>query len=138
MKKLIFFPAIRVYLICNFPFFGLFIEGIESKIYTLEIRYVSKSGKQPTTSTLAVLDTKSKHTANELRKMLHQILEDYDLPVSKTLAGITDNASNMVKLMVDFDKDGNKLFFSLEKFRCQAVYFFSKLCNVQRSATTYY
>ena len=111
------------------------MEGIGSKIYTLEIRYVSKSGKQPTTSTLAVLDTKSKHTANELRKMLHQILEDYDLPVSKTLAGITDNASNMVKLMVDFDKV-TKLFFSFKKSRCQAVYFFFKV--VQRSAKYYY
>ena len=111
------------------------MEGIGSKIYTLEIRYVSKSGKQPTTSTLAVLDTKSKHTANELRKMLHQILEDYDLPISKTLAGITDNASNMVKLMVDFDKVTN-YFFHSKSLDAKQFIFFSKLCKIQLNTTT--
>ena len=78
---------------------------------------------------MGVIDTESKHSAIDLRRMLLKILEDYNLPVCKTLAGITDNASNMVKLMVDLDKVNISttllnIFQTTREFKAVNSYFF--------------
>ena len=61
--------------------------------------------KLPTTCTLAVVDTKSKHTARELREILDTVLSDYDIPLGHILCCVTDNATNMVKLVSSMNND---------------------------------
>jgi 3-methyladenine DNA glycosylase AlkC len=61
--------------------------------------------KLPTTCTLAVVDTKSKHTARELREILDTVLSDYDIPLGHILCCVTDNATNMVKLVSSMNDD---------------------------------
>ena len=59
----------------------------------------------PVTRTLALLDTKAQHTATQLRKILLTVLEEYNINTSQVLACDTDNASNMVKLVKDLNKE---------------------------------
>jgi hypothetical protein len=65
----------------------------------LNVRYFCPMTKLPTTRTLAVIDTKSRHSAKELKEMIDSVLEDYKIPLSHILCCVTDNASNMVKLV---------------------------------------
>jgi hypothetical protein len=65
----------------------------------INVRYVSPTTKLPTTRTLAVIDTRSKHTARELKEMIDRVFEEYQIPLNHILCCVTDNASNMVKLV---------------------------------------
>ena len=65
----------------------------------LNARYVANF--KPMTKTLAVIDTKSDHTSNRIRKMILESLEIYDIPITNVLVGVTDNATNMVRCMAD-------------------------------------
>jgi hypothetical protein len=65
----------------------------------LNVRYVSPTTNLPTTRTLAVIDTQSKHSASELKDMIKNVLDDYEIPLNHILCCVTDNASNMIKLV---------------------------------------
>lgn len=65
----------------------------------MNVNYVSPTTELPTTSTLAVVDTNSRHTARELKEMIVKILNNYSVPLDNILCCITDNATNMVKLV---------------------------------------
>jgi len=65
----------------------------------VNVNYVSPTTELPTTSTLAVVDTNSRHTARELKEMIVKILNNYSVPLDNILCCITDNATNMVKLV---------------------------------------
>ncbi len=71
----------------------------------MEMRIRILYPKLPTTCTLAVVDTKSKHTARELREILDIVLSDYDIPLGHILCCVTDNAMNMVKLVSSMNTD---------------------------------
>lgn len=78
---------------------------IRTNYLGLNVRYVSPTTKLPTTCTLAVVDTRSKHTAKELREIMDTVLSDYEIPLSHILCCVTDNASNMVKLVSSMSRD---------------------------------
>ena len=65
----------------------------------LNARYIDNY--KPVTKTLAVIDTKSKHSSNAIKKMILNSLEEYEIPLTNVLVGVTDNATNMVKCMAD-------------------------------------
>ena len=67
----------------------------------INARFVSQG--KGVTRTLAVIDTESQHSADELREMLVTTLSQYEVPLDRVLAGVTDNAANMVKLMADMN-----------------------------------
>ena len=49
------------------------------------------------------MDTKSKHSSIAIKKMTLDSLEEYDIPLTNVLVGVTDNAANMVKCMADLN-----------------------------------
>jgi hypothetical protein len=77
---------------------------IRTNYLGLNVRYVNKD-KLPTTSTLKVVDTRSQHTATELKDIIEKVLKDYEIPMEKVLCCVTDNASNMVKLVTTMNED---------------------------------
>ena len=78
---------------------------IRTNYMGINVRYVSPTTKLPTTCTLAVVDTLNKHTAKELREILDTVLSNYEIPLSHILCCVTDNASNMVKLVSSMSMD---------------------------------
>ena len=77
---------------------------IRTNYLGINVRYISKSTKLPTTSTLAVVDTLSRHSARDLKTIIERILDEYGIPVDHILCCVTDNASNMVKLVSDMNE----------------------------------
>ena len=77
---------------------------IRTNYLGLNVRYVSKAKKLPSTSTLAVVDTQSRHSARELKDIIETVLDDYEIPLSNILCCVTDNASNMVKLVTTMNE----------------------------------
>jgi hypothetical protein len=77
---------------------------IRTNYLGLNVRYVNKD-KLPTTATLKVVDTRSQHTAMELKDIIDKVLKDYEIPLEKVLCCVTDNASNMVKLVTTMNED---------------------------------
>jgi hypothetical protein len=67
-------------------------------------RYVN-SNNEAITTTLSITDTKSQHTSSQLKVLLHNILESYDIPLNHVLCCITDNASNMIRVVKDLNED---------------------------------
>jgi hypothetical protein len=67
-------------------------------------RYVN-SNNEAITTTLSITDTKSQHTSSELKVLLHIILEEYDIPLNHVLCCVTDNASNMIRVVKDLNED---------------------------------
>ena len=58
------------------------------------------------TRTLAVVDTKSRHTTSrELKEIIHIVLCDYNIPLANIICCVTDNATNMVKLVSMMNED---------------------------------
>ena len=57
------------------------------------------------TRTLAVVDTESRHTSSELKKIINVVLHDYDIPQAKIICCFMDNATTMVKLLSMMNKD---------------------------------
>ena len=78
---------------------------IRSIYLGVNARWVSKETGEPVTRTLAVLDTLSRHTAKELKEILMKILEEYEIPLDHVLCCVTDNVTNMVKLVKDMNKE---------------------------------
>jgi hypothetical protein len=67
-------------------------------------RYVN-SNNEAITTTLSITDTKSQHTSSQLKVLLHNILESYDIPLNHVLCCVTDNASNMIRVVKDLNED---------------------------------
>ena len=57
------------------------------------------------TRTLAVVDTESRHTTSELKKIINIVLCDYDIPLANIICCVMDNAANMVKLVSMMNED---------------------------------
>lgn len=55
------------------------------------------NGKESKTQTLEVLDTRSRHTAKDIKRMILDTLKRFDIPLENVLLSVTDNATNMVK-----------------------------------------
>lgn len=77
---------------------------IRTNYLGVNIRYVDSSNN-PVTKTLSVCDTKSQHSSRELKSLLNKVLEDFNIPLSQVLCCVTDNASNMIKIVKDFNQD---------------------------------
>lgn len=68
---------------------------IQTNYLGINVRYLQ--GTERRTRTLSVIDTKSRHTARDLKSMILDTLELYELPLENVLISVTDNATNMVK-----------------------------------------
>lgn len=66
------------------------------------VRFIDKSDN-PVTKTLALVDTKSRHTSRDLKALLMKILDDFNISLSRVVCIVTDNASNNVKMMKDLN-----------------------------------
>ena len=77
---------------------------IRTNYLGVNVRFVTDENKA-VTRTLAVVDTKSQHTASELKGILDDVLDDYNIAKSNIVLAVTDNASNMVKLMRDLNTE---------------------------------
>ena len=66
----------------------------------VNVRYIN-SDNEAVTKTIAVVDTKSQHTSLQLKTILEKVLAKYDLSWSSVISCVTDNASNMVRLVKD-------------------------------------
>lgn len=71
----------------------------------LNVRFLCKKEKAivPVTKTLAVVDTLSHHSAHDLRQIILKKLEEFKISLDQVLVCVTDNASNMVKLVHDLN-----------------------------------
>lgn len=78
---------------------------IRTNYVGITIRFIDSNTKEPVTRTLAVKDTEAQHTALELKALLEKILQEFDIPMSKIVCCVTDNASNMVKMLKDINRD---------------------------------
>ena len=70
----------------------------------VNVRFLNNVNKL-VTKTLKIVETKSQHTAQELKALLSKVLEEFEVKVNNVLACITDNASNMVRLVKDLNLD---------------------------------
>ncbi len=77
---------------------------IRTNYLGLNVHYVSKEKKQPTTSTLAVIVSQGRHSASELKEIIENVLGKYEIPLRHILCCVTDNASNMVKLVSNMNQ----------------------------------
>jgi hypothetical protein len=77
---------------------------IHTNYIGLNVRYID-SQNNPVTKTLMVADTHAQHTSSELRVHLNRALEEFGIPWSRVLCCVTDNATNMVKLVKDCNKE---------------------------------
>ena len=70
----------------------------------VNVRFLNNVNKL-VTKTLKIVETKSQHTAMEVKALLSKVLEEFEVQVNNVLACITDNASNMVRLVKDLNLD---------------------------------
>ena len=73
----------------------------------LNIRYVNAAGKS-ITRTLGVVDTLCEHGSKMLKEMIVKVLADYEIPLDHVVCCVTDNASNMIKLVELLNEDIQK------------------------------
>lgn len=57
------------------------------------------------TKTLMVADTKAEHTSSELKLLLDKALKEFKLEWSRVLCCVTDNATNMIKIVKDCNEE---------------------------------
>ena len=69
----------------------------------INIQYCDSERNEAVIKTLCVRDTYSKHSSHYLRRMTVQVLEEFDIDPKNVLAVVTDNASNMVKMVQDMN-----------------------------------
>lgn len=55
------------------------------------------NGNKSKTQTIEVIDTRSRHTAKDIKGMIVDSLKRFDIPLENVLLSVTDNATNMVK-----------------------------------------
>lgn len=67
----------------------------------INVRFIDQQTLLPATKTLALKDTFDQHSSDSLRQMLSDTLEDYKIDITKVVSIVSDNASNMVKMVKD-------------------------------------
>jgi hypothetical protein len=72
---------------------------IQTNYLGVNVRFVDPDTNTPVTRTLSVSDTLSRHSSFELKTILKGILDDFGIPMANILCIVTDNASNMVKMV---------------------------------------
>ena len=77
---------------------------IQTNYLGVNVRYIDSENKA-VTKTLMLVDTKSEHTSKELKAKLVNILQEFDIPMNKVICCVSDNASNMVKLVMDLNTE---------------------------------
>lgn len=80
---------------------------IQTNYLAINVRFLNNGVGQ--TRTLDVIDTLSRHTAAELKDMLLNTLSKFEISLDKILISVTDNATNMVKL-VELCNEVRKIF----------------------------
>ena len=70
---------------------------IHTNYLGVNARYVHEN--RPKTETLDIVDTKSRHTAKDVKAMIVECIKKYDVPLDKVLVSVTDNAANMVRTL---------------------------------------
>ena len=73
----------------------------------MNVRFVDDQGLG-VTRTLAVVDTENRHTRRELKEIINVVFRDYDIPLANIICFVTDNATNMVKLVSMMNEDESK------------------------------
>ena len=69
----------------------------------INIQYYDEERNEAVIKTLCVRDTYSAHSSHYLRRMTVKVLEDFNIDTKNVLAVVTDNASNMVKMVEDMN-----------------------------------
>lgn len=87
---------------------------IRTSYMGVNIRLVDNSNTA-VTHTLVVKDTNAAHTSFALRKLLSSVLEDFGIPLQNVLCCVSDNASNMVRLVKDLNLDLEKMHRERER-----------------------
>ena len=77
---------------------------IRTNYLALNARYVSPVTGLPTTCTLSVVDTHSRHSAKDLKEMVVKVLDDFNLPLDHIAAAVSDNAANMITLVAKMNE----------------------------------
>jgi hypothetical protein len=78
---------------------------IQTNYLGVNVRYIDQKTNAPVTKTLSVSDTLSRHTGRELKTILQDILDSFGIPIANVLCCVTDNASNMVKMVKELKQD---------------------------------
>jgi len=63
------------------------------------VRFFDTAEQKTVTKTLKVMDTKDQHTSGQLKTMLLSILNDYGIKLTNVVCVVSDNASNMIKMV---------------------------------------
>ena len=74
------------------------LQAIGFNYFAINVRYCTKDGKM-ITRTLAVKDTKAKHDRNFLQMLIQKVLRNFIIDKDNIISIVTDNASNMVKII---------------------------------------
>jgi hypothetical protein len=75
---------------------------IRANYLGVNVRFVNNKN-EAVTETLSVTDTRSQHTSQELKVLLHNIFKEFEIPLKNVLRCVTDNASNMIKVVKDLN-----------------------------------
>lgn len=81
---------------------------IRTNYLGVNVRYMNDNN-EAITRTLSVTDTRCQHTSRELRSLLQNILDEFEIPLDHVLCCVTDNAANMIKVVKDFNIDLSEL-----------------------------
>ena len=68
---------------------------IRTNYLAINVRYLDTNG--PVTKTLAVIDTRSRHSSAAIKQMVDETIDRFDIKPNHVICAITDNAANMVK-----------------------------------------
>jgi hypothetical protein len=77
---------------------------IRTNYIGINVQYVDEKSNA-VTKTLMVADTKAQHTSSELQLLLNKALKEFNLDWSKVLCCVTDNATNMIKIVKDCNEE---------------------------------
>jgi hypothetical protein len=77
---------------------------IRTNYIGINVRYVD-GDSNAVTKTLMVADTKAQHTSSELKLLLNKALKEFNLDWSRVLCCVTDNATNMIKIVKDCNEE---------------------------------
>jgi len=77
---------------------------VRTNYLAVNVRFIDDNSNV-VTKTLAIVDTKAQHTSKELKALLMKVLEDFEIPLKNIVCVVTDNASNMLKLVKTLSAD---------------------------------
>ena len=81
---------------------------IRANYLAINVRYIDDNdkvgGPVPVTKTLAVIDTRSRHSSNMIKEMVGDTMTRFGIKPTNVVCAVTDNAANMVKEEVEFEE----------------------------------